>query len=353
MARAQAVSNKEVIETLVAKGYPWSENTLVWDDTKEVAGPFSEIFTSSSGTYGWAWYNPAIYSYMIPVEIYKKEIARYNIQLKVGTQVRKRKRSTRKYERSTYVNNLGDTKDWDHLGIGTGKEYKSDKIREILYKFHGVSQSTPYNSLGWSAQRLVTEFNEKYSTALLIGNRKYATNVINSATMAQHLRDRNIKNKLKWYEREFDIEDFIQYVPITGEGFFGQKQLINGVITDVYVHFLYPKWERKRESRYKVLFETGASGIFTSDYLEQVYDTDIEPDEVLYRCSHSHGCKSKHCTHKHVHEKLTNKSSLVTATPCDMPCFEFRDAKCEIVYDYNTLIDTTCGKALDYVREDV
>ena len=108
------------------------------------------------------------------------------------------------------------------------------------------------------------------------------------------------------------------------------------------MHFIYPKWERKREARYKVLFETGASGIFTSDYLEPVFDTDYDIGDNMFVCDHANTCKAQ-CLHGKSHTDSGN---------CNEHCWNHPGSRCVPVYEFDTLMDTTCGKALDYVHED-
>jgi len=254
----------------------------------------------------------------------------------IGQQVRMRKDSTRTYERSEYANDLADTKDFDHLGIGTGKVYKSDRVEEqieTLRKTSGlysVSRNFSSNTM-----------------RVLIGNDGYPANLIHALQRTIKMYENGIRKPQDehwWHNRNFQINDFLDSISIKGDGFFGHKQLINGTISNVYVHFLYPKWKVKRESRFEVLFETGARGIFTSDYLDVVYDTDYDVDESLVYCNsvdpNDPICFG--CSHRTYHKHTSD---------CDSICWKRKRNTCVVEYNYSTLIDTTCGKALNYVEE--
>ena len=338
MTRKLALDNETVIERLCDAGF-WDGKKWTHDPDYRIKGPFSTIFSKGpdwSNHTSWRFV-PSVWNYMIPVEIYKKHVqGRYRVMLHRGTQVRKRTSSTRSYERSTWNNVLCDTKSWDHLGIGSGHEYKSDRVKEILKKYNDLST----NNYRWNHATL-----DSFNMEVLIGNKRYPANLMQALQMAIRLREqgKTRRNPRNWSRSltQYEYEDFIDEVSIGGDGFFGPKRLINGVVTNVFVHFLYPKWERKRESRFEVLFETGAKGIFTSDYLDVVYDTDYEPDQSLYVCPavNLNKIQCRECKHRNHH---------IGESACKTSCV-WSGTTCRNVYDFNTLIDTTCGKALDYV----
>ena len=132
------------------------------------------------------------------------------------------------------------------------------------------------------------------------------------------------------------------------------KNLINGYITNVFIHFLYPDWERKRELRYEILFETGAKGIFTGDMIKRVWDTDIDIDQkIMQGCVNSgRYMECSTCGHAGVHEygksycdevcKPKNKI-LMTNTNIKQ-----EHIPCQPLIDYSNFMDTTHGKGLNY-----
>jgi len=331
--RKLALENRVVIERLCNAGFWKNGEPWVHDDKHPEGGPFSTMFEKGYDVQ-YSWGHPPVWSYMVPVNIYKEHVqSRYRVVLPVGTQVRKRDRSTRIYVRSAATNVMGDTYSWDHLGIGTGAIYKSQRVDEAVAECEKASKERWGNGASLNANMKV-----------LIGNNRYPANYIAACKKATRVREMGKKIKAHWYHREIHPTDYVDYVQIRGDGVLGPKKTINGVITDVFVHFLYPKWERKRESRFKVQFETGASGIFTSDYLDKVFDTDYEPDESLCYCD-SVGVDDMMCTgcgHKGYHFKTPD---------CETICWKRKRNTCRVEYDYDQLINTTSGKGLEYDGE--
>jgi hypothetical protein len=222
--RKKPLTNETVIERLCAAGL-WSGGTS-WthDDTYQTQGPFAEQFKKGSGTIGSYYYYAPVWNYMIPIKLYKEHVAStYRVFIPIGKQVRKRSKSSRQRERTSYSNVLCDTKDFDHLGIGTGKIYKSSRVDEILQRYHASSNSySPYgNSLL-----------PKGNMRVLIGNKSYPANALRAYERATRLRERGVKKKSPhfWYDSTFGVNDFLQTVKIKGDGFFGPKEKINGVI---------------------------------------------------------------------------------------------------------------------------
>lgn len=339
--RKPTITNTEVISRLV-KSKHW-----VSSDWKNKSSKFNKIFESGSN-YNY-YYNKldTVYSYLIPVDIYKKNVSRYKVQFPVGTRVRLRTASSRKHERTSFSNDLGNTKNWGHVGIGSGKKYMSGKVKEIMEKEYGVNFKNKQYGTNWQIQSAKRRISYLFKQEILIGNIKYPANLVAAHNKANYFNSCGIKKPKVWARNsKFRTDDFLETFPINGSGIFGPKKLINGFITKVYVHFLYPKWKRKRESRYEVLFETGARGIFTNDYLKRVWDTDYDIDEKLMV-----GCTKQHNTGMHKCSFCTHTTVHLYESGCDNFC-NYTDTICKSIFDYTDFMNTTCGEALDYASDE-
>ena len=289
-------------------------------------------------------------SWMVPVDLYRSLGYRFGVQIPKGTVVRKRRHSSRSNQRSSFNNDIQDTYSWDHVGIGSGKMYLGHQVCKLLQETGEVdlSKLNDPEASHWVKDRVRATIESNFCRQLLVGNDKYPINLLAALERLQWFKSRGIKRKVKmsWSQHvnqyQFRAHDFIDRVSVSADGILGPKKLINGYVQEVYVHFIYPKWERKREARYKVLFETGASGIFTSDFLEPVFDTDYDMGDEIHICDYANKCSSN-CTHGELH--TTNGNC------CNEPCWNKPDSQCVPVYEFDTLMDTTCGKALDYVHE--
>ncbi len=336
--RKQAITNSEVIDKLISAGL-WTQSEL-----ESKSGPFHKQWRASHNHYvygrGYVKYYYQVFN--IPVGVYKEHCARYAPPIKKGAVVRLRTRSSRSYERTASANDIGDNRDFGHLGIGSGKLYIGKVVEDLLQKNHYVDLNEfGQDTKSYSYKRAIQTIKRLYNKSILIGNERYPVNMIASDAKVNYHKTQGHIKKTRWSAYPYKIEDFLKYISVRGDGVFGPKKLINGVVTEVYVHFLYPKWERKRETRFKVLFETGASGIFTSDYLERVYDVDYDGDEKLHYCGGQYmDCQL--CHHQGYHKGDTF---------CTDQCNKNDSKSCLTIYDYNTLLDKTCGKALDYVNE--
>ena len=330
-----AITNQEILDKLIENEL-WTQS-----DWKTMSGPYHTLFRKAST----AWYlrnkwgSGPVFSFMVPVDTYTKYVARFPVQYKVGSMVRLCRWSKRTRARTSTNNNVGDTYDWGHLGFGSGKEYNSDKIIDILvrdYNYRDASQIGDWR---------LRSFRNKMDQRMLIGNSRFPLNLIASYNAVTALRNRGIK-KNDWDSRDFMTEDFVETTKIKADGILGDKTLINGWINNVYIHFLFPKWERRREARYEIVFETGARGIFTSDYFDRVYDTDFDWQDAMTQCSYAEQCDIE-CWG--AHDKLH-----VHRETCDLPCqYSRTKSACVPMYDYRNVFDLTYGKALDYVKTDV
>ncbi len=145
------------------------------------------------------------------------------------------------------------------------------------------------------------------------------------------------KRYFRSYLNKVEPFKFFKSIKLSGDGILEQKKLINGYITEVYIHFQYPIWNVKRESRFEVQFETGAKVIFTDDFLDKVYDVDYDCDAAIYYCTHAKDCRMPVCDHKRAHE-LNHE--------CIEGCNMHKSARCEVLYDYTNIGETTVGKGI-------
>jgi hypothetical protein len=328
--RKPAMKNQEVIDKLYKAGYMTQSN--IKDKTTEFSKIWKEYDRYNSPYYSyndlgiWKPRYIADTSYYIPLDVYKKVIAKkYKPEFKIGSIVRLC-RSKRKYKRRKFNQDVGNSQDWQHLGIGTGKEYHSQKIKDSI-------------NIRWSWARRSIE--HRYNSKLLIGNDKYVPNLFDSINKFNYYHAKGIKIKPKshyyWHD-EWGPSRFFKNLKIKGNGIFGPKKLINGYITNVFIHFIHPKWERKRESRYEILFETGAKGIFTNDYIERVFDTDYDRDDSLCGpCVGTLVCPILFCKHRyhHIREKECYKSCEISSG--------IDNSQCPVIFDYSTLGEMTYG----------
>jgi len=323
MARKPAMTNKRAIEILAENGQ------ILWQDIKYKTDNFSTLFRGNNYPI-WGNYRYLSYlNYMIPLDIWKKYVnPKFRPAFNIGDMVRIREKTTRVYKRNKSKQAIGDSQDFGHLGIGSGKKYLSEKQQDLR------NINMPWHTRGIG--------NEK----LLIGN-LYPANMSNAIRKVKYFKENAIekpKNKYGYWRTGWQITDFLDFIKLKGDGIFGPKRLINGYITEVYIHFLLGKWTTKRECRYKVLLETGAGGIFTNDYLKRVYNTDIELDEKLMD-----GCKCMDC---HVRSMCDHKDvHIYDPKECDIPC-NVSDHKCQAIYDYTDFFDTTHGTALELNNEE-
>ena len=339
MARKPNVTNEEGIKLLEQAGIIDKYNL---DKTCQ----FSSII-SMQNLY-WRR-NTNIFSWNIPVEYWKDHVrSSYRVLYPKGTQVRFSQRSSRSTKRSKYGQFVGDIYNWRHLGIGTGKIYQTEIRNLVAKESFNIDCSRLNDPLAknyWKAhikQRLLSNLNQK----IIPNNDMYCLNLNWAYEKAKKLKDLGVKinNKHYYYHQEPVSRMFFDYKKIDPTGVLGPKRLINGYVTQVFVHFIYPNWESKRESRYEVQFETGARGIFTGDHLRKVYDTDYEEtDTMMNRCSAADRCPRTSCPHKLVHEKTFD---------CDDIC-ELSESKCKAIYDYSDIMTTTHGKALEWEDEEV
>ena len=119
---------------------------------------------------------------------------------------------------------------------------------------------------------------------------------------------------------------------------FGPKQIINGVITNIFIYFT-PWWRSKREARYEVLFDTGATGMFTHNTLKPVFDTDFDLMDKISYCDNKDCNKSTVlCDHKKFH---------MSTEECNEACPMVEGKHtCKTVLDCTKLIDVTIHKGL-------
>lgn len=330
--RKPVMTNQTVIDKLTDAGF--ITQSKLEDKSTEFSTSRGRTFLGYERTNdGWERQYQENFSYLIPYRIYTDHVAKFNCKFKLNNMVRMRDYSKRRYARG-WSQETGQSGDWKHLGIGSGKQYMTETLSDALNEFNaGVSY--------WD--RAHVSVNQQ----LLIGNRNYAVNILDALDKAKYFRRQGftVKDSRGWNPRPRKISpgDFIKTVKIDGAGVFGPKQLINGWITEVYIHFLWPDWEKKREARYFVTFETGASGLFTDDYMDRVWDTDFQGDEVLMEgCIHEDRCPTGlRCEHKGIH---------MLQNDCHLDC-AWSDTSCKPILDYRDFFNTSHGKAKDLENE--
>lgn len=338
--RSVPITNSDIIDKLCHAGVMGPSDIQTKENNMctvhEKARYRSNEFPNQYGNY---FYASPTHSYMIPLSIYREHVTkRFRVVYPIGSQVRMRKNSSRTQRRS-YTQDVGDTYNWEHIGIGSGKEYLGEDVSDALNEGYT-------NSYGQAVlPRWRRTYNRyQYDMRILIGNGRYVPNVISARNQANYFNSKGIKPNTNsyWGRSTWKSTDFFRYIEIKGDGFFGPKKLINGYISEIYVHFLYPTWATKRESRYEVTFDTGARGIFTSDYLDRVYDTDLDLDfKMMAGCENASECPwADTCDHTDIH---------MYTEECEK---ELICSKCKPIVDYTNLFNTTHGKALDYDIED-
>lgn len=275
---------------------------------------------------------------MIPLSIYRENVAKFNPKLNVSDMVRLRKHSTRRSRRGAQQD-VGDTYNWKHQGLGSGNTYygrvASDILQKEVPRHYGNITGVNPDVSSWQLSRSEFECNKLVAKKLEIGKR-FSVNSLWAYDKTNWYRKREIRRY--WhsqYSAAFSIRDFTKDKIITSDGMYGHKQLLNGYIKEVYIHFLYPTWNTKRESRFEVMWENGSSGIFTDDYLDRVYDVDYSVDDSLYQCSHSSTCDITNCDHKSVHYEDEE---------CTQGCNYNSEATCRTICDLDNLIDMCSGK---------
>lgn len=330
--RKKPMTNREVLIKLFKAGYKTYVGKKASDDC------FSEEWQEQT-TWNWKtrvrsnWWNR---NYMIPLSVFKQHVnKRFKPQFNIGDMIRINAKSKRKRVRNQYRQVVGDSQNFQHLGIGSGKEYMSEKVNDAVNEQVGTGTRYGYYNRGHNIE-----------TGILIGNNRYCPNVLDSVNRAKaYLHMGYQRERENWsISKNIQPRELFEYIPILGDGVFGPKQLVNGYVTEIYVHFLYPKWVTKREARYKLTFDSGASGIWTNDYITRVYDTDYEVDEkMMAGCPYAMQCKVvKHCDHHEVHE--FNGECNISCDPLSRTC--------EPLYDYTNFFDTTHGIAKDLEDEN-
>ena len=301
--KKQTISNKEIINKLTKAGLVPESRFSV-----EISSTIWDYRSRSYASYR---------SFKIPLDVYTKVIGcKFTTKFKRGVMVRFNDRTTRSNTRRTKHQDVGDIYSWGHLGIGSGKVYVDfDELEDS-----GVNRNF-YRPQNYELKKNV----------LTIGS-KFIVNPYSAHKLAKHYKEMGykIKGRNSYWAQDITSSSLYEKVILDGHGLLGPKKLINGTITEVYVHFMYPKWKQKREARYEVLFDTGAIGLFTGDRLDRVFDTDFDLDEKLCFCD-----KAKcnvHCTHKGLH---------IGTDECNKSCLFEQQQSCKVIYDYSQLCETT------------
>jgi hypothetical protein len=323
--RKPAMKNQEIIDLL---------DKHVTGGSKQFMNPFTKVRYRTR----WRHFTKEIQSYYIPMSVFQEITGkRFNPKLKIGSQVRLRTESSRRYTRDGSTQDVADTYSFSHLGIGSGRVYEfteladdsqrgaslSNKLllgkRFVLNLFHSQKMAKLYNSRGW---RLMSTWGiwDDHTT-------KDGQKIINF----------NLYPRWKDYRTFVKPYLFNKSIKLDGEGIFGLKKSISGYVSEVYIHFQQPTWETKRESRFEVKFETGAKVVFTDDFLDPVYDTDYETDQAVYYCTKNMNCRSPMCDHMSAHA-LNDE--------CHGGCNMDKEAQCQKLYDFTNLCETTVGKGI-------
>lgn len=277
-------------------------------------------------------------SYYIPMDVYNEVTGKkFNPKLKLGTMVRIRKSSSRRRPRGVGKQDVGDTYSFANLGMGTGKAYPLEfehKVLEQQSKENYLEMNGYYACNLRSIEDKLRRYGQR-GWKILTQEYMFENQTI---WQKQNHEPRYLK---KCWRRHYlstpAPKDFIKTKRLVGTGILGNKKLINGYVTDIFIHFQFPEWTMKRESRFEITFETGAKVIFTDDFLEKVYDTDYDCDEAIYYCSHSGRCGMPICDHKQAHA-LNHE--------CHEGCNFQPEARCEVLYDYTNIGETTVGKGI-------
>jgi len=309
--KAKTISNGEIIQKLTDAGL-----------TPE--SRYSKKLGDAHWNYA-ARRNEYYRSYKIPIQIYNKVIGkRFVAKFQINNIVRTRGSSSRTYNlRAGYSGqDVGDIFKFKHLGIGSGKSYVDKETKEKYF-----SEKWAYGS------------DRKNINVLTIGQH-YITNMAAAHAECDLKRSLGYKTDAKYnWEQKLKYDMFYNEVKLEPSGLFGPKELINGYITDVFVHFIYPKWEYKREARYGLIFDTGATAIYTADMLDRVFDTDFDADEKIMVCPNVNKCQHLRCDHKGVH--INNHEC---PDSCDV--LKEGEGRCSALYDFSKLIETTTQRGM-------
>lgn len=335
MARKKPITNTEALEKLETAGVitKWKlEDLKEGEDNiycKIHHGDYLKYYTPPR--------NNSTYSYHIPVHIWKQYVhKRFGNKFNVGDMIRVTQDSKRAYERSKWSQDTGDSQDFRHLGIGTGKVYLSDD------QIEAIQESNYRYSYRYAYRNNLEHYRIK------IGNNNYPLNTLAAISKQRFLDKMGVKipKRFSWdQERSIPLNELLDYTHIQGHGLLGYKRVVNGWVWEAYVHFLYPKWEAKRETRYMIRFENGASGVWTDDYMHRVYDTDIDygQENLMVGCESANENCGEYCIHAIEH---------IEQHECDYPCNLSKTKHCKPVFNYDNLWDFTHGTALDIEKEE-
>jgi hypothetical protein len=336
MARKKPITNTEALKKLKKAGLisEYKTNKLAYTQANEFSTVFKENkYRRFDHNKNYVDVNASVYSYMIPVHIWKEHVVpRFGNKFKVGDMVRVTQESKRYWERSKWSQDTGDSQDFRHLGIGSGKTYISEDMQDAI-------QSSTYYRYGYARYG---NYNEPYR--IKIGNNKFPANTMSAVARSKFLASKGVmgEQRFSWKPLEpIPPSDLIEYIPILGHGLLGSKRMVNGWVWEVYVHFLYPTWDGKRETRYMIKFENGAYGYWTDDYMHRVYDIDIDYGQrnLMVGCTHP-TCRV--CGHGNVHLE----TPLCERGTCSKGCI------CKSVFNYDNLWNFTHGTALEAEKEE-
>lgn len=336
--RTPRLTNPQLLTALGNKGY------IAYDiKTKLPRLVNAKTINSSTGTPSY-WRN-----WWIPKAIYEEATGKkFGSKYNIGDMIRVRQRSTRRRPRNSWATDVGDRSVWGAYGIGTGIKWG----KSLVKKFEQEGNNTFSVKKVWGQ--------------LCIGNVIYA-NPIYANKMYNFYKNRGIEvlefNKKVHYWTGIKVRLSIDYLADTitirpygliGNSPGGPKKLVNGWVKSVYVYFIQNRWKSKREARYEVVFENGASAIITDDYMERVYDTDYDWESEAYACPSQVGLFAlvdeedqnffcgQFCSHKKLHK---HKSSC--ERDCDnmfnVPKELHLENKCAMIYSYEDMFEQTWG----------
>jgi hypothetical protein len=309
--RRAAMPNSTAIDILIAK-----ENIKKNDGI--IVNKYSTVWKDNKGWYHVkrGMHNVYEYSWMVPMHTWRKHInKRFKAEFPLGNMVRIRQASRRDRTRNGNNQDVGVSQSFKHLGIGTGKAYLTDRMKEAQASIYKRYNSTP---------------NE--GTQIIIGA-EYASNLIAAVNHSKWCNSQGMKIKRWHYMEDTKANDFLEFTQIKPDGIYGPKKLINGYVTNVFVHFLEPRWNTKRECRYELTFDNGVKGIWTNDYMQRVFDEDYGLDEhMMEGCPQGKTCSAS-CNHKLVH--------MYDDRECNDKCWRKEGHVCQTIYDYTNFFDTT------------
>ena len=326
--RRAALPNSTAIDILIAKE-GIKKNDL------EICNKYSTIFKDNKGWYGVKRGMQGVfeYSWMVPIEIWKKHInKRFKAEFPLGNMIRINHTSRRDRVRNGNNQDVGASQSFRHLGIGSGKKYLTDRMAD--------AQKSVYR---WNSG-----YNEMANGTQLVIGADYASNLLAAVNHSKWCNKNGMK--IKRYSYNYNPEDtkpndFMEFTRIKPDGLFGPKQLINGYVTNVFVHFLEPRWNTKRECRYELTVDNGVKGIWTNDYMDRVFDEDYGLDErMMDGCPHSSKCSAA-CNHRLVH--------MYDDRECNDRCWRKAGHICQAIYDYTNFFDTTHKMGMELKHEKV